>query len=525
VTKRKRDARPPDEPGEKSAGPVKPPSKTQQYFAVLLILAVYAAALVYAHGRVPPALNNDVAEESLRAIYLTEGPHFEVLTFSVGNSAETLYLYILGAVERVFGPTMASIQLTSSLFALAAILLVWKMASRVDATIPYWIPLLAGAGSIWLFHYACCGLRAIAAPVFLALFAVLLDRTERSLSHKDGLLCGAVLGLSIYAYTSTRVLPIAFALYAAYRLIRCGGERPQLFKRYAAIAAGAFVVSIPNLLFFLQRPKDFLSRGSYVFNWGSGADRLVNLLASIFFPFYYPDFYRHSRARSFDFDAISAGLTLPGHNPIHIILAAGLAIGIFSIRRYLDRPIAVYSIAVWVTAMASLGIAGPSVTRLLILWPIYIVLASLGFGYLIQRQKLLRIPVLVLLVFVGFSDLYTYVNTAGAGSVEYSFYFNPAATAIGNAAESLSAGGQRVLSIVSRDANVLKFLTHRRAGQVRIFEVYQRPLVPSEIPVAEFKPTVLLIEKNPAFNWFAERFPAELVTDNPEYYTVRLPAQ
>jgi hypothetical protein len=61
----------------------------------MAIFAAYAALLLYAHGRVPPGLNNDVAEEALRGIYLVGGHHLEVITFAVGFSAETLYLYLI----------------------------------------------------------------------------------------------------------------------------------------------------------------------------------------------------------------------------------------------------------------------------------------------------------------------------------------------------------------------------------------------------------------------------------------------
>jgi hypothetical protein len=104
---------------------------------------------------------------------------------------------------QLFGRSILPIQLVSWIFALACIWLVWKLAERVTDTVPAWAPVLASASSIWLFHYA-IGLRAIAAPVFLGAFALLLDRVERGAHRKIALLCGAVLGLSIYAYTSAR---------------------------------------------------------------------------------------------------------------------------------------------------------------------------------------------------------------------------------------------------------------------------------------------------------------------------------
>ena len=72
---------------------------------------MYAAALMYQRESVPSGMNNDVAEEALRGLYLIEGHHFEVLTFSIGNSAETLYLYLVGVAAHILGPGTPAIQL------------------------------------------------------------------------------------------------------------------------------------------------------------------------------------------------------------------------------------------------------------------------------------------------------------------------------------------------------------------------------------------------------------------------------
>ena len=73
--------------------------------AVAAILSIYVASLVFWRDRVPNGLFSDTAQEALRGIYLVEGKHFEVITFSFGNSAETLYLYIVGFVVALLGPS------------------------------------------------------------------------------------------------------------------------------------------------------------------------------------------------------------------------------------------------------------------------------------------------------------------------------------------------------------------------------------------------------------------------------------
>jgi hypothetical protein len=511
----------PKRPGRAIASPPPKTSRRNALAAVVAIFAAYAAVLLYAYGRTPPGLNNDVAEEALRAIYLVQGHHFEVITFAVGNSAETLYLYLVGGMIQLLGRTMLPIQLVSWIFALACIWLVWKLVERVSDTVPAWVPVLAGASSIWLFHYAMAGLRAISAPVFLGLFTLLLDRVERGTDRKIALLCGAVLGLSIYAYTSARVLPIAFVLYAACRLFRNWREKAVLLRRYGMIVAGALVVSIPNLVFFLRRPSDFLFRGSYVIR-GTGGDWVVNTIWTALMPFYYPESYRRIFSPTFQLDTVSGALTLSGFNPVHPVIAIALLIGLTQVKRWMAQPVATYLAAVWLTTVLTLGFAGPSLTRLLILLPVYLVFAALGIGFVFEKHAALWIPVLLVMLFAGIRDIYKYTSGSGQNFEQYAYFFNPAATDIGETAHVLGSQGKRVLSVVSRDASVVKYFTGDQGARQRIAEFYERPLDPAQLPLDEFRPDLLLVEDTPAFQPFTSRLPPELVlARTAHYYEVR----
>lgn len=472
------------------------------------ILAVWAAALVYARDQVPPGLNNDAAQEALRGIRLVEEHHWEAITASLGNSAETLYLYLLGALVHVLGPTTLALQLACWPFALATIWMVWKLTDRIADSVPAWVPLLTAAASLWLFHYARSGLRAITAPFFLAAFALLLDRVERRPQDRwAGWLCGAVLGLSLYAYTSARVLPIAFLAYAIFRLRRARGGRKPLLARYGAIVAGAAAISIPNLLFFFQRPGEFLKRGTYV-AVGGGIDSAIHVVWTALLPWYYPNAYRNLGSLTYQSDGVSAALTSAGRNPVHLVLAAAMLAGLWRARRYLDRPVAAFLLAVWITATLLLGMAGPSLTRMLIVLPIYLVLAALGFDY--ARQALPRLRPLVPLAIVALAVMegYSYFSS-GAEQAEY---YGAAATPMGRMAAAMAAQGHRVLCIVSKDANVVNLLTHWQAERVGVVEFYGRPLDSAQLPMRELRPDVALVEEAPAFRPFVARLPEQTRT-------------
>jgi hypothetical protein len=388
----------PDSPPDRSSATTAAAPRRAIPVWAFVILLVYAAGLLYQRRSVPPGMNNDVAEEALRGLYLVEGHHFEAMTFAVGNSAETLFLYLTGAVAQVLGPTTLAIQIVSWLFGLACVWLIWKLVERITDTVPAWIPLLGAGGSLWLFHYSRSGLRAITAPFFLAAFALLLDQAERrSGDRRVALLCGAVMGLSLYGYTSSRAIPLAFLVYAALRLIRESARRAALIRRYAMIVAGAAIASIPNLILFLQHPKEFLSRGDYVLA-GSTMDYAVNLLWSALLPLYYPDNYRHIQFPHYRSDGVAAGLVSAGHNPVQIVIGIAFVIGLARVGRYLGKPVAVFLICTWIVAILALGITGPSATRMLILVPVYLVFAALGFGWVLETRPQLRMAVLALLL-------------------------------------------------------------------------------------------------------------------------------
>ena len=506
----------------KIPNPQRHPPKYAAWPAILAIIAAFIGAILFLHGRVPLGLNNDVAEEALRGIYLVKGGHLEVITFSIGNSAETLYLYLLGIVTSVFGATISSIQIASGIAAVAVILALWKLGERLRPAPPTWLLPLLSLCSIWLLHYTLSGLRAIAAPLFFALFAISLDYAEEPQSSiRSSLMCGAVLGLSVYAYSADRVLPIAFLIYAIVRLLAKPELRQRALRRYATIAASAFAASIPNIVFAALHPREFFYRGSYVF-LGNASDRALNMLGTIFLPFFYPEFYRHIYGQAFHFDGVSAGLTVSGQNPIHIVYAAAIALGVWQMKHRLKEPLVLFTLLTWILTVLSIGTAGPSLTRMLILLPVYLILAALGFSWMANAQPRLRVPIFAVIVLVGVSDGYKYLSSAGKTPEYLLCCFNPAATAIGNSAAELAAQGRRVVAVLSRDANVVNFLTSEYPDRTKTIEFSGRAIDPKQIPLDHG--SVLLFENNPTFNVFTAQLPRELLKVPNEFsYAVDVP--
>jgi hypothetical protein len=497
--------------GGAGAGPagaaLEVPAPARSHWAwITVVLALYLAALYFRHDQVPAGVTNDVAEEALRGLYLVEQGKIEVITFAIGNSAETLYLYLEGAVAKLVGTTTLSIFMTSWIFALACVVLLHHTARRLDAALPVWVTLGVATSSVWLFHYARVGLRTIAAPFFLLAVALLLDRAERFPDRRGpALASGALLGLSLYAYTSCRVLVFAFALHAGVRIYRERRAPGPLARCYAMVAAGAMAASIPNIVFFAQHPREFLFRGSYVVV-GGFEDYARNLFWTFLMPLHYPASYGYVKGPGHMFDGASAGLTSAGVSPIHPIIGILFVFGLVQAWRRRREPIPSFLLSSWLTGGVLLGFMGPSLTRVMILLPVHLSLASLGAASLAHRYPAHRPLLAAALAAVFVTHAYAYF--AIFPSVPYSQdYFSPAVTPIGQRAAALAGEGSRVLCVITESSSLVKFLTHEVTSLVRIIEFYQRPLNVAEIPVREYRPNVLLVQKNKVLAPFSAMFP------------------
>jgi hypothetical protein len=217
---------------------------------------------------------------------------------------------------------------------------------RADPEVPTWVPLLVASSSLWLFHYGRAGVRAISAPVFGLAVGLLLDRAERSSRRAPALLCGTMLGLSLYAYTACRVLVVVFLAQAAIRCWRAVDDRRALATRYLSVLAAAVAVSIPNLLFAVSAPEAFFLRGSYVLRGGAG-EAQRHLVASALLPFGYADRYRTLADQAHLFDGISAGLTGAGIDPLSPLLALAFVVGLWTAWPRRREPIVLYLLLLW----------------------------------------------------------------------------------------------------------------------------------------------------------------------------------
>lgn len=466
------------------------------------LLAVHALSF----GRVPAGLEGGPAVEALRGVHLVVRRRFDVLSFAIGPSAETLWLYVMGGCVELFGPRWGSVVFPSVLASAAVVFLTVLAARRLDPDTPPAIPFLLSAGSVWLFHYGQVGLRAISAPLFFLLAVLLVHAgAAAGATKRVRFAAGFVLGLSVYAYSSCRVLAPAWLLWAAAGELR----KPRAERSWRAALvptlAGMAVVSIPNVLFFLREPGEFLFRGYYVYR-GGWAWKVVNVFWTALLPFHLPRFYTVWLGPGHNFDATAVSVTSAGVHPVDPVTAVAFACGLVLAARA-PRP-AGLSYLLWAlgTGTLLLGVSGPSLTRLLVLQPAVVLLAALALGRAWRRWPRARLALAAALLAPGALGFAEYATLFGPSAEAQSEYLAPA-NAMGERARDLLDRDPtlRVLVVTRKGRDVVKFYNYRHIERVWLVE--GAPPVEGAEPAAgavaealrRFSPGVALVERGDAF--------------------------
>jgi len=463
-----------------------------------LLLGLHALAL----GRVPPGLASDPAVEALRGLRLVAERRLEILTVSIGPSAETLFLYLSGASLAIFGPVRWALAVPTILASVATALLTARFARRARPALPLSVALLLPASSLWLFHYGQVGLRAAAAPLFLLVTVFLLDDANGSRLAAHPRAAGAVMALSLYAYSGCRLLPIAWAALVAWRAVKWPSLRPGLAAEARRVGLAFLLVSIPNILLLLRAPDAVLSRGYYV-DRGGLTDKLANVAATFLLPFGTPDRYRVWRGDGHVFDMTGVALTVSGVDPIDPVAAALAVLGILALaRRRASNGLSFLFIA-WAAGSVLLGAFGPSLTRLLILVPAWIVFAAVGADALLASAPRLRLPLATFLGVWLLLRAEAYAVTFGSSGAA-AWAFHQRVTAMGERARDLSSAGSRVLLVARTGRDVVKYFCWRRIENVYL--VTPAAAFPSqgEAPLDGFAPDVVLVEDDADFEGWGE---------------------
>jgi len=359
---------------------------------LLAILAVAAALRLVALSRFPPAHYRDVAITALDALRAASGHPCLHYQFDEG-----LFANLMGLLFLVAGAGDVTVRLLGACAGIAGCYGVARLGRALGMERAG----LFGAGflavSLWHVILSRSGFRAILLPTLLAFAMAALVEALRS--GDDGrfrrfLVAGALFGLLVHTYPSSRVAPLLLPPYllAEIGLSRSAWRRalPGLLVFFGAAA----VVAAPMLLHYLHHPTDFNNphRIVSVFSPGLGPGEATahlkhNIAATLLMFHVRGDAnWRHNIAGSPMLDPLTGLLFLGGLAAACALLAGGgAALGV-------GRPRAASVLLLaWIPAMLLpnlLSVEGvPHGLRSAGALPAVVLLAGLAASFMVDRAR------------------------------------------------------------------------------------------------------------------------------------------
>ncbi|MBI5876013.1 MAG: glycosyltransferase family 39 protein [Chloroflexi bacterium] len=273
---------------ELAAPPAPVRYRTLEAVAVALIIAVSAVLCIYDNAHIQPGLHGDEAESGIEARHLNEGRYGDLI--GVGWYDQPLASFVIQAAGlRLFGDNVSGLRTTSAVVSLLTLPLVYLLARRMFGRRVALLALLLMATAAWFIGYARIGIN-YNQTTFLQVIAVLSfwEGWQRR-SWLWYLMSGIAVGLGLYLYFASRLVPILLGAWAAFRwsATRIRGLRsspdgaiaPPAIRHLVVWAAALLIIFAPMGEFFYQHAAEFNSRAAFVFlfsdsQWNTREEKL-----------------------------------------------------------------------------------------------------------------------------------------------------------------------------------------------------------------------------------------------------------
>ena len=454
-----------------SEAPGAPPLKP-----FLALGAILAAALLLRRieiASIPWGLNNDEGIEGLIACRFLDGERIAPFS-TIGLGRETLYHLLLMPLFRILGPGIPALRLLSLLCALITVPVLCLAGKQLFSARTGLLAAALLAFSPWHLLYSRTGFRNILLPIFVLGALACFARALETRRLRWFVLTGAVLGIGMYSYTSFRVIPLVLVAWALLRR-HALGRPPLAWKEAGGVFLPFLLLMLPQIAFALEDPGGFLARGAYVLVQTPRASLPANLLYSLLMPVIYPARYGVMQSLYYFGDGVSLVYAAVGRTPETVISAAAMACGLIAAGARLVRRRSEGEgvlLLCFGTTLATVGLAGPSLTRLIGNLPLLCIAGALFLeevGEAIRRRftpAAGRAAVLILLAASGVLCYEQYFLRAGA-SARAMFYYAAPQTLMGLYAAS-RAPDHPVTVLYTVEPETLQFLTHARREWVTL---------------------------------------------------------
>jgi 4-amino-4-deoxy-L-arabinose transferase-like glycosyltransferase len=237
----------------------------------VLLIAIVLIAIIFrfaSFDQVPPGLHYDEAIDAKLAQEIHSGAW--PIYFEEGWGREPLYHYLVAFTLNFVPDPTSALRLVSGILGLVQLLAAYFLFRQL-----FGVPIaLIGAAWIavlfWTVSTSRAGLRNITlttlatltALAFWAVWGKIQNAENKSfrLPPSTFILPGVLLGLTLYTYQPSRVVPLSYLLFVAYLFWR---ERELLkanWKAFAAFFGAAMLLALPLAVYLLTHPGAEVAR-------------------------------------------------------------------------------------------------------------------------------------------------------------------------------------------------------------------------------------------------------------------------
>ena len=238
-----------------------------EILVVLLVTALGFVLRFFDLETIPPFVHGDEAYFGLDAIRVLQGQTGNL--FGTGFQDIPILSFVPQAVVmRWFGSDLFGLRFSSVITGTLTIPLLYLLARLVvSRPVALFVAFLLAVSS-WDIHFSRVGLDNVQVSPLQVMASYLLLRAMRTRRHLDFGLCGLATGLCIYLYYSGRIMPIIVGVFIIYKVLTERAFLRQTGVQVAVLILAAFVITAPQLGYYVSRSHSFVAhmRGVFIGN-------------------------------------------------------------------------------------------------------------------------------------------------------------------------------------------------------------------------------------------------------------------
>ncbi|MBI5565439.1 MAG: glycosyltransferase family 39 protein [Chloroflexi bacterium] len=227
----------------------------REWLAVIALLLIAFALRTHDLLRVPPGLHNDEVIETKTAESVAAG-RLGVF-FPEDTGAEGLHYYYAALFLRVFGNGVYALRLPAVFLGLISLCLIWALGRRLFGPVVAITAMAGYAGVFWPVVFGRIVSHTIMLVPVATLAAYSFWRARAAAGRRVTawlILSGLWLGLSFYAYTAARILPVIFIAFGVYSGLAHRRSWRAWLRPLALTLAVALIIALPLAVYLGQNP-------------------------------------------------------------------------------------------------------------------------------------------------------------------------------------------------------------------------------------------------------------------------------